>query len=194
MWPGPCPSWRCSMLTEHVTLGRDAESCPEGVLSRSTCRTQGQRRLAPRLHLSLLPLYALQSHFRETNIKLHGEFSAFTHLFLRKMEYMWWGGALCKKKLEQENQKSHTLHSLSSFTSCALKHVLIYLFWLFRATLSAHGSSQARGIGAVAVSLCHSHSNVGSRPSLWPTTQLTPTPHPQPTEQGQGSNLHLHAY
>ena len=40
---------------------------------------------------------------------------------------------------------------------------------LFRAAPTAHGSSQARdGIGAVAASLCHSHSNVGSDPCLDP--------------------------
>ena len=45
------------------------------------------------------------------------------------------------------------------------------LFCLFRATLAAFGSSQARGqIGAVAAGLCHS--NTGSEPCLWPTPQL----------------------
>ena len=35
------------------------------------------------------------------------------------------------------------------------------VFLLFRATLAAYGGSQARGlIGAIAASLCHSHSNV----------------------------------
>ena len=44
----------------------------------------------------------------------------------------------------------------------------------------AYASSQARGqIGAVAASLCHSHSNVGSKPSLQPTPlQLVAMPDP----------------
>ena len=37
----------------------------------------------------------------------------------------------------------------------------------------AYGSSQARGwIGAATAGLCHSHSNVGSKPHLRPTPQL----------------------
>jgi len=52
----------------------------------------------------------------------------------------------------------------------AHKGLVIYLFilfCLFRATLTAHGSSQARGrIGAASASLCHSHSNVESEPRL----------------------------
>ena len=46
-----------------------------------------------------------------------------------------------------------------------------YVFiWLFRATPSAYGGSQARGrIGATAAGLYHSHSNTGSKPRLEPT-------------------------
>ena len=55
----------------------------------------------------------------------------------------------------------------------------------------AYGSSQARDrIRATAVSLHHSHSNVGSKPHLRPIPQLTATPDPQPTERGQGLNPH----
>ena len=62
-----------------------------------------------------------------------------------------------------------------------------FFFLVFRATLGAYGSSQARGrIGAVAASLYLSHSNIGSKPHLWPT------PDPYPTEQGQGLNPSLH--
>ena len=54
-----------------------------------------------------------------------------------------------------------------------------FLFLLFRATPSACGGYQARGwIGAAAVGLHHSHSNVGSEPSLRPTPQPTATPDP----------------
>ena len=43
----------------------------------------------------------------------------------------------------------------------------------------AYGGSQARGpITAVATGLHHSHSNVGSKPHLQPTPQLTATPDP----------------
>ena len=39
------------------------------------------------------------------------------------------------------------------------------VFCLFYAAPVAYGGSQARGpIGAAAASLCHSHSNVGSKP------------------------------
>ena len=73
---------------------------------------------------------------------------------------------------------------------------IFYFFCLFGiswAAPTAYGGSQARcPIGAVAASLCHSHSNVGSELRLQPTPQLTATPDPQPTEQGQGSNLQPH--
>ena len=57
----------------------------------------------------------------------------------------------------------------------------------------AYGDSQARGlIGAVAAGLRQSHRNLGSKPSLQPTPQLTATPDPKPTEPGQGSNPQPH--
>ena len=47
-------------------------------------------------------------------------------------------------------------------------------FCLFRAASATCGGSQSKGlIGAVAASLCHSHSNAGSEPRLLPT----PTAH-----------------
>ena len=50
---------------------------------------------------------------------------------------------------------------------------------LFRATPVAHGGSQARDlIKAVAASLCHSHSNPGSKPRQQSTPQLTAMPDP----------------
>ena len=55
----------------------------------------------------------------------------------------------------------------------------IYLFFLFafsRATPTAYGGSQARGLmGAVAAGLHHSHSNAGSELRLRPAPQLTAT-------------------
>ena len=57
----------------------------------------------------------------------------------------------------------------------------------------AYGGSQAWGLtGAVAASLCQSHSNARSEPRLWPTPQLMAVLDPQPTEQGQGSNPKPH--
>ena len=52
-----------------------------------------------------------------------------------------------------------------------------FLFCLFfRATSTAYGGSQARGlIRVVAAGLCQSHINTGSEPHLWPTPQLTAT-------------------
>ena len=52
-----------------------------------------------------------------------------------------------------------------------------YLFFFFRVTSVAYGSSQARGrIGAAAASLCLSHSHTRSEPCLWPTPQLIAMP------------------
>ena len=55
-----------------------------------------------------------------------------------------------------------------------IEHIIIYFsFCFFRATLMAYGSSQARDpIRALAVRLCHSHGNTGSRLHLQPTPQL----------------------
>ena len=51
--------------------------------------------------------------------------------------------------------------------------------WIFRALPVAYGGSQARGqIGGVAAGLCQSHSNLGSKPRLWPTPQLMAMPDP----------------
>ena len=74
-------------------------------------------------------------------------------------------------------------------------HTHTHTLLLFRAALTAYGSSQARGwIGATAAVLCYRHSNVGSEPHLWPAPQLTATLDPWPTEQGQGWNLRPHGY
>jgi len=81
--------------------------------------------------------------------------------------------------------------------SCFCFFIWVFFFFLlfFRAASMAYGSSQARSwIGATAASLQHSHSNVGSEPSLQPTPQLTAMPDPRPTEQGQESNPHPHGY
>ena len=49
-----------------------------------------------------------------------------------------------------------------------------FIFCLFRAIPVAHGACQARSlIGTIAAGLHHSHSNVGSKPHLRPTPQLT---------------------
>ena len=61
--------------------------------------------------------------------------------------------------------------------------ILFYYYYLsfslFRAAPMAYGGPKARSqIGAVAVSLHHSHSNAGSEPHLQPTPQLTMMPDP----------------
>ena len=62
---------------------------------------------------------------------------------------------------------------------------LSIFFFLFRATPTVYGGSQARGrIGAAAAGLCHSHSNLELKLHLQPIPQLTAMPEPQPTEQG----------
>ena len=51
-----------------------------------------------------------------------------------------------------------------------------FSFLLFKAKPAAYGSSQARSwIRAAAAGLCHSHSNAGSEPHLWPIQQLMAT-------------------
>ena len=68
-----------------------------------------------------------------------------------------------------------------------------FFFLIFRAAPTAYGCSQARRlIRSVATSLCHSHSNKGSKPHLWPIPQLTAMLDPQPTEQGWRLNLQPH--
>ena len=89
---------------------------------------------------------------------------------------------------------SSALHS-NSHTHAFLFLTFFFFFLLFRATPVACGSSQANGrIRAIAASLRHSHSNVGSEPHLRPTPQLMATPDPKPTEQGQGLNPYPHGY
>ena len=43
-------------------------------------------------------------------------------------------------------------------------------------------------LGLKSASLCHSHSNSGSKLHLWPIPQLTAMPGPEPAERGQGLN------
>ena len=63
---------------------------------------------------------------------------------------------------------------ISSHTSY-WKHHLFLVF--FKVVPAAYGAFQARGpTEAVAASLCHSHSNAGSEPYLWPSPQLTAMP------------------
>ena len=58
-------------------------------------------------------------------------------------------------------------------------HWILFFSVLFKATPTAYEASYVRGlIGAVAASLCHSHSNATSEPRLRPTPQLTATPDP----------------
>ena len=57
-----------------------------------------------------------------------------------------------------------------------MKYIYTY-FLVFRAALMAYGNSQVMGlIGVIAAGLHHSHSKVGSEPSLRPTPQLKATP------------------
>ena len=72
---------------------------------------------------------------------------------------------------------------MSAHQKSKFEFQVVFAFWFFfgfsRATPAAYGGSQARGpIGAVAISLCQSHSNAGSEPRLRPTPQLTAMPDP----------------
>ena len=66
------------------------------------------------------------------------------------------------------------------FLLCSFFLLLLFFFFcLFRAVPMTCGGSQARGgIGAVAASLCHSHSSEGSEALLLPTPQLLATSDP----------------
>ena len=57
--------------------------------------------------------------------------------------------------------------------------IIILVFCLFRAAPMAYGGSQTRGlIGVAAASLRQGHTNVGSKPCLLSTPQLTEMPDP----------------
>ena len=91
----------------------------------------------------------------------------------------------------------HSVGFLFLWFLCCEKvfYLLIYLFWLFRAAPAAYGGSQVRGlIGAVAIGLCHIHSNARSKPCLRPTQRFMEMPDAEPTDRGQESNLCPHGY
>ena len=75
------------------------------------------------------------------------------------------------KLLAPSKHESLTCSNVQVFVHfCSTIFFFFFFFLLFRATPAAYESSQARGrIRAVAASLHHSHSNRGSKPSLWPT-------------------------
>ena len=76
-------------------------------------------------------------------------------------------------------QGSLVQESLPILISLSHTFKILFFFGLFRTTLVAYGGSQARvWIGAAASSLRQSHSNMGSKPHLWPTPQLMATPDP----------------
>ena len=100
------------------------------------------------------------------------------------------------KKLEMGNAKTGWKLGLLHQTQVgkAMENMFVCLL-LFRAIPKAYGSSQARGpIGATTAGLHHSHSNMGSKPHLQPTPQLTAMLDPWLTERDQGLNLHPHGY
>ena len=69
-----------------------------------------------------------------------------------------------------------------------------FLSFLYKAAPTAHVGSQARGkIGVIAAGLCHSQSNAGSEPFLWPTPQLMAMLDPYPTERSLGSKQNFMA-
>ena len=84
--------------------------------------------------------------------------------------------AICVSSLERYPFSSSAYFLIGLFNFFALELYEFFIFYLFfyfclfafsRAAPAAHGGSQARGlIGAVATSLCQSHSNAGSKPRL----------------------------
>ena len=78
----------------------------------------------------------------------------------------------------------HTL--LKSYTPSSSRFTTILTLLFSRAAPRAYGNSQARGrTRATAAGLHHSHSNVGSKPHLRPTPQLTATPDPNPLSKAR---------
>ena len=93
--------------------------------------------------------------------------------------------------------KSQVQMTVTCFVDYFMQVIIILSFFLnlFRAKGATYRSSQARGgIGAVTASLHHSHSNVGSKLHLLPSSQPTAMSDPQPIEPGQGWNLRSHVY
>ena len=71
----------------------------------------------------------------------------------------------CNNPVRSTRHISYLWLSLREFKSKVFEKFIlwIFFFFLFRATLTAYGGSQARRqIGATVASLHHSHSNVGS--------------------------------
>ena len=100
-----------------------------------------------------------------------------------------WMGNMTTQKLENTCLQNHRhlvdwifVFKLRSCERKCAKDVppSFYLFVCFlRAAPIAYGSSQAKGqMKAVASGLHHSHSNIGSKPCLWPTLQPTARPDP----------------
>ena len=80
---------------------------------------------------------------------------------------------------------------ISHFGFC----LFVLFVFVFRAAWVTYRRSQARGpIRAAAARLHNSHSNMGSKQSLWPTPQLMAMADPWSTEWGQGSNPYPHGY
>ena len=74
---------------------------------------------------------------------------------------------LCHKTSSQLSLPEFQLPQFSRGT------LFVFIFCHFRAAPVAYGGSQARGrIGAFAAGLCHSHSNIRSKPHLGPTPKL----------------------
>ena len=81
---------------------------------------------------------------------------------------------------------------ISDFLFLFFAFLFVCLF-VFRATPTTYGGSQARGPSrATAAGLHHSLSNARSEPHLQPIPQLTATMDPLPTDRGQESNPQPH--
>ena len=87
----------------------------------------------------------------------------------------WWRG-------REDANRDGGLSERDKGICCSVSFFFFFFFFffcLFRAAPSAYGGSQARGlIRAIAASLSHSHSNVGSELHLRPTPQLMAMPDP----------------
>ena len=107
---------------------------------------------------------------REYNLVLHGRKLRARDSKIHALSTIFY--FILEKQCSWEYKYSH---DVKSFT--LMQHASGSFFWLFWATPTTYGGSQARGwIGATDTGLHHSHSNSGSGPRLWPTPQLMAMP------------------
>ena len=98
----------------------------------------------------------------------------FIHLFLLSLVLLW---IVLKTTLSNSKSKTFFFPTKSlMILALTFKSMIVFIFWLFRATRVAYGSSQGKGkIRAIAAGLHHSHSNTRSL-THWARPGVKPVP------------------